>query len=826
MISLLSCSSCRFLRPSLSRLLSAAATPVIRPLQDEHLPQRPQSIHEVKESQTVLAWVDLLHVRERLHGLNGVEATFWDLIHSKWDLPVHHWSANLLWQKFLEHPALREHVIAYALDLRARTGRVYPDLYTDMMTLLLRDLNHKTQDAVDLHYSFISWRYTINWKALQRLARLAASSNGGISTFAQLYDHYLNPSELGLYEPIIHTLCDRGEWRLAVQWHDKLVANGDMPVDSHNPITYLKRARPDLPLVRKLNPASSPAAGTYRAKSLPSGNGFLKSATGVLNLKLPSVTANTDPLSDHLCARLFATRSFSVNFIISGLKLFESRVIGPLAMRELFLRAETPTQAKGFINTLREADISIAPSAYSRVVKTFAVEGPFDVLRSLVESDLHPDTLDDPPLQRQLLKMYHDQGDRLGEQRTLAILKLISDDSQEMSARPLRYAERRRMVRVGNSTLVNAGQLNRLSVFLEDRVGKGVLFEDEFAVLWRGVIRPRVRGKRPDKTRRFDNDLATMTNICLIALQKGHHVPANMLREILKRWGMIGKFDQVIRLCNFLVRNFGQQPETRGRRLDRSLFSKKGASRLSNVSARPNAVDYVQEVLGANGVEGIIVWGLKIGLKFAEDVRAGITSKRMGPSFLFLGLKMVQLLAKHGLVVETSEVARILQQRLFIIMGLGRAARRRHNILAQELNPYSLEELVFAAERIWTGPSLFPRLWNPTFVSGSIGRYSPMYVRKVLVPPLLQGLLDFTSAPNKPMLKYEERIAQRVQLRDVILGQLKSKERTRMDRKEFARLLLQHAINTDEMLIRRRRFGATTWGAYQLHRQRNKDAVP
>lgn len=47
-------------------------------------------------------------------------------------------------------------------------------------------------------------------------------------------------------------------------------------------------------------------------------------------------------LNDAFCARLFATTAFSIDLIITGLRMLGMRTVGNLALREIAARAPSP----------------------------------------------------------------------------------------------------------------------------------------------------------------------------------------------------------------------------------------------------------------------------------------------------------------------------------------------------------------------------------------------------------------------------------------------------------------------------------------------------
>jgi hypothetical protein len=671
------------------------------------------------------------------------------------------------------------------------------------MSKILSNPDYKAQKALRMHDVF-KRNYVINPKSLVTLAASAVKTDHGLNTFKEIYRRCLGIPGRKTYDKIVPALCERGEWRLALEWHKFLVSNGDTPLGP-TPIKELHLVRPDLAAYYdKFQPMPS----TYQAKTITiedkaSSPALEDSAHGFLDVKLPPATANIDPLSDHICARLFATRSFSIRFIIAGLKLFESRRLGPLALRELFLRAESSEDAVSFINMLREADISITTTSYTRVIKNFAMTGRFDELQSLVQSDLHPDTLDDVQLQSRLLNMYQDQGDRLGVQRTAAIIELISDSIEADTAQSSRlYTPHQRMTRLR--------QLKRLSIVLEDKIAQGTVEISDFELVFRRILRPRLPGRKPAREHLFEHDLSILSNICVLALRSGINVPHQLWIEVLKRYGMTGKFISVMRFSSILVRTLARQIESVAvRRMESSLYRQSNLSRSLSQLPGQHPMNYMGQVLNPRTIEAIIVWGFKIGINFVIESKGRLNNKALGPSEFFLGLKVVQTLAKHGLDIHISSISEILRRRLRLLSVIHNAPRRRHNIIAQEFNRFSLEELLFAIGKIWTGSPLFPELFeiSENDAANPVKKREPLFVNGAMVPPLLEGLLDITSRRDAKPLEYAERIAKRLQLRLAIFGRMYWSAKDISSRESFYQSMQQNAIQADAALIRRGKYG-------------------
>src|SRR5699024_2293321 len=109
------------------------------------------------------------------------------------------------------------------------------------------------------------------------------------------------------------------------------------------------------------------------------------------------------PLKDEFGARLFATAAFGFDTVLAGLAMFRIPVIGPLSLREMAIRSHGSRDIQEKLQRLQKAGISIGDSVYARLLRKLAVENRDILLADLLESDQHPDMLEDAGIQESLL---------------------------------------------------------------------------------------------------------------------------------------------------------------------------------------------------------------------------------------------------------------------------------------------------------------------------------------------------------------------------------------------------------------------------------------
>ncbi|KAI7184128.1 hypothetical protein KC317_g12642, partial [Hortaea werneckii] len=96
-------------------------------------------VDEPEHRNNMQLWIELLHFRQRLDGLSGIVAIWRGMRQRNVDIPTEGTAAQILWSAFISaitvdrrlHPAAPSipELFAYAVELKARTGKSYADLY-------------------------------------------------------------------------------------------------------------------------------------------------------------------------------------------------------------------------------------------------------------------------------------------------------------------------------------------------------------------------------------------------------------------------------------------------------------------------------------------------------------------------------------------------------------------------------------------------------------------------------------------------------------------------------------------------------------------------
>ncbi|KAH0840904.1 hypothetical protein FOPE_06144 [Fonsecaea pedrosoi] len=127
-------------------------------------------------------------------------------------------------------------------------------------------------------------------------------------------------------------------------------------------------------------------------------------------------------LSDQFVARAFATRAFSFDFAVNSLRMIGLIEVGPLAVRQMTLAAPDLSTLQARFQKLRDLEIDTGSSVFVRLIRDVCDAGHWEMVRALVDNDLHHEVFEDTELQKRLLTEYYRKKDWGQLNRTLVIL--------------------------------------------------------------------------------------------------------------------------------------------------------------------------------------------------------------------------------------------------------------------------------------------------------------------------------------------------------------------------------------------------------------------
>ncbi|KAL9073435.1 MAG: hypothetical protein Q9157_004743 [Trypethelium eluteriae] len=659
-----------------------------------------------------------------------------------------------LWYQFLqagvENRELLEDLFKYALEQKEQSGSFHLGFYETVVSSFL--VKGRGRLAYEWHKIVKSACSTPKRSFLSLLGQLKINI-GLLSKTSNdsLQQIYKEGDERDLYDIIVPSLCGAKKYKRAFHWHKFLLKNNDFPSPEVAKDPQVGAMLKDRIIALSAGPTRADGVNDThttlqddsQSKNITSDFGQEDSSNELhqldmtreaMNRHLGEVHGVTEKhISDEFCARLFATRMFPVNVVISGLALIGADVLGPTALRELAVRASDRKAFLSSLNALKEVKISIKPCVYSHLILRAAYEESDDLFQSIVTTDQHPDVFEDIGLQHKLLHSYIARKDWLQAHRTLMIIALLRpvqpfQPSPVGSAWNFVVSSNTARARHPSIThLVNQLRVNRISM-------------DHFALT---SIRQRYLKaflpRRPDLYNNLNRrheiadpaDLSLVLNVFLRAHVSARPLSPRTWRGIIIRLGMLGRYQELARLSAWLTLTYSRNaapttnnhdhagvmvetgPEPPGFN-DQDLPSNPLPHRDETGPAPPVIAESKRQsalqIIFSNSTQfSIVAWGM-LGLlpraeKFVREKSADWFSNTKTPDceLWACGIKLLKVLQDHGAPIHTSVVRSIVQDRLWMLFGTMNFTRWE-NRQASEHNPHSLAHMVnHVNDIVWPG---------------------------------------------------------------------------------------------------------------------------
>ncbi|TLD15366.1 hypothetical protein E2P81_ATG09846 [Venturia nashicola] len=692
-----------------------------------------------EDTEEIVELLALLQSMARTLKKEGIAIT-WQQLRRKQRMyiPTKGPAALNIWKIFLMNSELHEDIFEYALEVRDVKGDIYEPLYEHIVG---HQLAQASEDAFLWHKKFKN-AYTIPRDALRSLVGPATTSDQSLAMFLKLYtDNWRNSDPI--YDVLVPRLVSRRRYQDAMSWHTNLFTRGDLPSASVSNSPMMDRFHRfrnravATSLMDHITPPKPTVMDSGATVHRVDGNlAFNRQTVYSILGEKHGIAPKT--FSDEFCARLFATKAFSTALVISSLRMFGIQAIGPLALREMVSKEVETSVVKQKIEDLQAAGISIGNSVFSRAVSKFSGEGHGHLLRSLLDSDQHPDVLEETPLQKKLLASYLAHDDWVSAHRTLMILTLFHEDpNQESWNLLLRHYLQSRSTDVRVEAETHAWRKRRKiqQVMFEMSMAKVKVTSESVQCMMRQLLAPRRSGKRPfgrPKNGTSLDDLNLVTNLFFQISNTGQLLPATCWRELIRRYGMTGRFSSMVHLCVRLTKLYSPPsklrvllPSPSGSTKDRRdpiLADHDIDPQLASTLDPRHPVHPSRQLFNAAAVQAIVSWGFQLGTHLLQDhpERRRYSKYNLGsrwPSHIeppptdatFLrGVRFVEELRQKGAHVDTGVVKKVIRQRLWQLFS-PTISWRKVNRRAQMLCPYSLEECFRGVVDIWKGPPLFPK---------------------------------------------------------------------------------------------------------------------
>ncbi|KAK2778330.1 hypothetical protein FQN53_001855 [Emmonsiellopsis sp. PD_33] len=652
-------------------------------------------------------WTQLLLHRKRHHGDDGI-IDIWNGLRKRGppiDLPVDGDHAHLLWEHFIGVGLKREQFMheihSYVSKTYERCGKRWEGYYDMVVRGFFEEA--LPSKAVAWHERLRGAHFPSDANdALLRLFKPASSVPGGLKAFrticATVDNHHI-------YGDVVPFLSKAKRVQHALGMHDFLLRRNDLPQklkDVEALFEYFERYGSKGE--RKAFLGNLAAKGIFPAdQKIPSQHPPpIAESKGLQS----SAKDEENCFNDELGARLFATKPFTFELVLGGIKVFGANAIGPQTLRQLALRTAVPGELVRRINLLQKEGISIGKSVFSRAVRQLALSGHASMLNELLQSDQHPDVLEDPSTQEKLLHHYSRLGDSLRANMTLRILSILSHEDAYTYNIQLRNA-----VILRDWTEVS----NILGEMSDHRIRPS---EKTLTLMREKILAFRRQGSQGTQDRGSLRAIWYLISSFQSIIISGGEVPADHWREVLKRVGMNSAMDMkdawqdLRKLCFWLVHFYtpAKAKLSKSGPISRTLPSQPIMEESHEKLLPPAHADSpIRMIFSVHLQQALIAWGFSLPPSSKEKYQNPFSEEGENIIPWVRGLVLLRQLKEKGVIVQTNTVRKAIRQRLAVLFGVYRRSNRVKNRRLRRENPWTLEQILHDINRVW-GRSLFGEL--------------------------------------------------------------------------------------------------------------------
>ncbi|GAB7343486.1 hypothetical protein MBLNU457_1502t1 [Dothideomycetes sp. NU457] len=681
--------------------------------------KRERLVNQIQHRQDWELWAELVQFRRRTDGDEGV-AQLWKRLVTK-RMPTEGSAADIIWKQILETAnrgkaiSLAE-VLEKAAELRAEDGRQSRLLYSTVMSHVFR---YKPEDAMTVFRDFRK-SLELPADALTSLVEDVLLSTSGPTawrSFKQIYSSHKD-NDKKIYDQAVNTLLSIGtDLAGFYRWHTFLVRNKDLPGTSmqKEPIVQACFARDQEEatfFAQNEKPESGADRLTDAGLALLTRRGMSKHVGEAHGIKEKS-------LSDNFCARLFATTSFSIDFVFGSIYMFGADTLGPSAVREMTLRSETTFDYLKNLRKARMKGLKISKNTFSEVLRISANEEQGALFKFIASGDFDPEALEDSSLQVDIVRRFIVQGALAEAHSFLKAIPQTLEQPHAWSWNKLAQAYCRAK-----------DHLNLSRVMVEMR-SKGIKFEFKIVRLMKeAFLSRRAVSKRPEPIERsetFDYDVFVSKHMQLILEGGQRDLDAAAWREILKRFGMTGRISELQNLTLYLAQFYG--PRREGKRLedswseyddrdetvqgmlvekptllhsDEALFDLK--TPLERLKRDSVGTSDQNELFDVQMQRAIVSWAFRHETYNTNTKSSSFHSRRepLQTSSFIHGLQLLRRLEEVGIKLYVDHIRKEVRKCLFKLYGPGFSTRPRIRRL-QATNRFSLDARYALIEMAWQG---------------------------------------------------------------------------------------------------------------------------
>ncbi|KAL8701317.1 MAG: hypothetical protein Q9224_000558 [Gallowayella concinna] len=646
-------------------------------------------LDEQHSRNTFPVWLELAYTRRRLHGVEGIRLVWKAVAERGVNLPTIGGTADGLWNSLLElgfkDPDILKEIFIYARDQEEAYGRAWPKMYATVMGHYLLE----EPDRAWLCHMRLHKHFPPSNRQLRDLFMLVSTNDRLRQLYLSMHKYF---PWARIYDTAIPELCRRRLYATAVTWHKRFIERRDLPSSARwtEPVMqYLATtgAKAQLMEYTRLMVAAGVSLTPYRAQKIPLPAEVSPELMSVGEDKNDDLPENG--YSDKFCARLVATRFFSIENIIYTLAFLGVREIGPLALRELAARElpHTPycRAVQDRLDQLDKASVAIGNSTFSISVRQLAIGGESHLLANLVSCDLHTDTFEDYNLQESLLTFYQENSDMVAFNRTMAVLTAKVRE---------RFIPGRRLNLILRSYLTRR-DLQAVKDTIDRMQDLQIPIEPKSNIHMKQTLLSRRHvGRRPAETK----EITLLIHIWQSVLRSGSPVPPYVWTEILRRLGMSGRLDAFERLALWLAEWYSSP----GFRTSLSciLSRKDGDTELLNptmeIDLKPSNPLHPLHVIFSPGLQqGIVAWGFQYSHSFPQAQRR----HRFRLDWTW-GLSLLRKLRNCRVHVRQQDVSKAFRLRLIALFG-PKTSKRKVNQTMRQNNRATLRLYIGRAKEVW-----------------------------------------------------------------------------------------------------------------------------
>ena len=703
-------------------------------LESEQAPQHAEAIAPTVLNPTndAQVWLETLRSQQRHNGSQGTQETFTSMVVSGFDIPSTSQTANEFWTRILQaglqNDGFLDDVLEYAARQQARIGHSYPKVYRNIIGSKLR---LDPTNAVWWHDKLRK----IFPPCLNDYELLLAQAieSDRLKTFEKIFlKHQVHP----MYDIIVPQLCLAQMHETAFRWHFLLLESQDLPSKFAylEPLLVHYSKTMDDKKVEALIRSTLATGHTLEAPLHKFARSQLQLpiTQEILNRQLGAVHGiGPKSFSDSLCARFFATRLFRVDTVINGLQMMATERIGPDSLREIVARDDCDgASICRHLDLLRKAGISIDSSKYSTLIRQAAIGNSTKLLRSLLESDIHPAAYEDLNVLEELYTMHYYRRERAQARLLLAAMTSeVLDASLPVHSINIRL---RSSLRLQNFKQVKSllEQMKRNSIPLTPKSSR------HFRVL---LLQKR-RNHRLRKPGVTLQNIHLVTAVMRQTLESGGEVPIIAWREILRRLGMFGLLREFRSLALWIVEHYSNHaPSAHSLSPKSSRFLARnsmrgvsgpqtqqitlaldatGVTSRQNALKRSSATSQLTQLFTKQAQLAIVAWGFQQGAR--QSVLSNHHTVRRDEQRQWTwGLLLLQELRAGGVQVQKDLIAKACKQRLGQLFGR-QTSSRRLNRLARSMNDQRIASGDVQAQH-WAYVQRMEDIWGEDLFLGDAG---------------------------------------------------------------------------------------------------------